>query len=269
MNGYLRFLKSLSQYQQRAEIGRLAFTERWGGSSLQEDLLKDPAMITYSKSLGVNPALWEFDLRHYAEEPDLIGAPVFCADQSRAPFTFRYEHVSGKNLVITGIIYVDDDRSALIGTLACSSTQEQSCRARRRVAAGIDPETRETVWHDVGRARKMPYLDYLKALLPQQRREAIFHLADVAWGTEVPTRSGLPSNPLFLNHPKLAPELARLEIRDLWETYQAHEVGPVEFNGGRCTARLTYYLYGEGELSKYDEGGSGYLCRGPYLGRHW
>ena len=119
---------------------------------------------------------------------------------------------------------------------------------------------RVTFWHDVGRARKMPYLDYLKALLPQQRREAIFHLADVAWGTEIPTRSGLPSNPLFLNHPKLAPELARLEIRDLWETYQAHQVGPVEFNGGRCTAPLTYYLYGEGELSKYDEGGSGYFA---------
>ena len=88
MNGYLRFFKSLSQYQQRAEIGRLAFTERWGGSSLQEDLLQDRAMITYSKSLGVNPALWEFDLRHYAEEPDLIGAPVFCEDHvgPRLPF---------------------------------------------------------------------------------------------------------------------------------------------------------------------------------------
>ena len=64
----------------------------------------------------------------------------------------------------------------------------------------------------------------------------------------------------FLNHPKLAPELARLEIRDLWETYQAHQVGPVEFNGGRCTAPLTYYLYGDGELSKYDEGGFGYFA---------
>ena len=103
MDGYLGFLKSLSQYQQRAEIGRLAFTKRRGGS-LQEDLLQTPAMITYSKSLGVNPALWEFDLRHYAEDPDVIGASVFCEDECRAPFAFRYEHVSGKNLVITGII---------------------------------------------------------------------------------------------------------------------------------------------------------------------
>ena len=143
----------LSQYQQRAEIGRLAFTERWGGSSLQEDLLQVPAMIAYSKSLGVNPALWEFDLRHYAEEPDLIGAPVFCEDQCRAPFTFRYEHISGKNLVITGIIYVDDNQSALIGTLACSSTEEQSCRARRLVAAGIHPDTLETVSYAMAKLR--------------------------------------------------------------------------------------------------------------------
>ena len=151
MNGYLRFLKGLSQYQQRAEIGRLAFTERRGGSSLQEDLLQVPAMIAYSQSLEVKPALWEFDLRHYAEEPDVIGPPVFCEGEARAPFTFRYEHVSGKNLVIAGIIYVDDNRSALIGTLACSSTQEQSCRARRLVAAGIDPDTLETVDHTVAR----------------------------------------------------------------------------------------------------------------------
>jgi hypothetical protein len=177
MNGYLEFLKSLSQYQQRAEIGRLAFTERWGGSSLQEDLLQVPAMIAYSKSLGVDPALWEFDLRHYAEKPDLIGAPVFCEDQCRAPFTFRYEHVSGINLVITGIIYVDDNQSALIGTLACSSTEEQSCRARRLAAAGIHPVTLETVSYAMAKMRhklrETLYLHYLMALLPQQRHEEI------------------------------------------------------------------------------------------------
>jgi hypothetical protein len=92
--------------------------------------------------------------------------------------------------VITGIINVDDNQSALIGTLACSSTQEQSCRRGRLVAAGIDPDTLETVSHSreklIHRLRESVYLDYLKALLPQQRREEIFHLADVAWGTEAP-----------------------------------------------------------------------------------
>jgi hypothetical protein len=108
--------------------------------------------------------------------------------------------------------------------------------------------------------RETLYLHYLMALLPQQRREEIFHLADVAWGTEVPSRRPDSSTaPLFLNHATLAPELVRLEIRDLRATYKAHEVGPVEFNGGRCTAPLTYFLYGDGELSKYDEGGWGYF----------
>src|SRR5262249_17405528 len=60
--------------------------------------------------------------------------------------------------------------------------------------------------------------------------------------------------------PTLARELARLEMRDLREGDLAHRVGPVVFNGGQCTAPLTYYLYGEGELSKYDEGGSGYFA---------
>jgi hypothetical protein len=125
MNGYLRFLKGLSQYQQRAEIGRLAFTERWDGSYLKEDLLQHPAMITYSKSLGVNPALWEFELHHYAEEPDLIGAPVFCEDQSRAQFTSRYEHVSGKSL---------GDRSTDALRLAIHSAISQSPKTRSRIS---------------------------------------------------------------------------------------------------------------------------------------
>jgi hypothetical protein len=34
MNEYLNFFKSLSVYQQRAEIGRLVFSERWAHSSL-------------------------------------------------------------------------------------------------------------------------------------------------------------------------------------------------------------------------------------------
>jgi hypothetical protein len=258
MNGYLRFLKSLSQYQQRAEIGRLAFAKRWGGSFLQEDLLQDAAIITYSNSLGVKPASWEFDLDQYVEEPDLIGAPVFCENQCRASFTLCYEHVSGKNLVITGIIYVEDNQSALIGTLVCSSIQEESCRARRLVASGIDPKTLKTVRPYLERLRHSLYLDYLKALLPCQRREAIFHLADVVFGTEVPRRLGSLSNPLFINHPKLAPELAGFGIKDLCEAARTHQVGPIEFAAGQCTAPIWYTLYGEGEDSKYDEGGFGH-----------
>ena len=108
------------------------------------------------------------------------------------------------------------------------------------MAAGIHPITLETVSYAMvkfrHKLRDSLYLHYLKALLPQQRREEIFHLADVAWGTEVPSRRPDSSTtPLFLNHPTLAPELVRLEIRDLRATY--YEVGPVEFNWGGALRR--------------------------------
>ncbi len=86
--------------------------------------------------------------------------------------------------------------------------------------------------------------------MPQQRRDAIFDLAQLSWGTD---------NPRFLDHPKLAPELQRLGISGLGTADRCHQVGPVEFKRGRCTAPLTYPLYGEGELSKYDEGDLGYF----------
>jgi hypothetical protein len=249
------YLKSLSVYQQRAEIGRLAFSRICTSSSLEENLLKDQAVSAFSKTLGVNPSSWKCDLKHSAEEPDLIGIPVFRSEQCTAPFSFRYEYLS-HNLVIMGTIYMYDDGSAIVGTLACHTCLFNQSRALGRlVLAGINPDTLETVGHNLEMSRNIPYLDYLKALLPQQRRDAIFYLAERAWGTD---------NPKFLDHPKLAPELEELGISDLsacW--YIHHEVGPVEFNGGRCTAPLTYHLGVEGELSKYDEGGSGY-----YVGVH-
>jgi hypothetical protein len=118
------FLKSLSEHQQRAEIGRLAFTDRWGGYSLEEDLLKGRAISAFSKTLGVDPVSWKFDLKHFAEEPDLIGIPMFRSERCTAPFSFRYEYLVHA-LVITGTIYIDDDGSAMIDTLTCASNQEK------------------------------------------------------------------------------------------------------------------------------------------------
>jgi hypothetical protein len=70
----------------------------------------------------------------------------------------------------------------MIGTLRCLSDQEKSGSRRRLELVGINPDTLETVSHDVGISRRVPYLDYIKALLPQQRRDAIFDLARVTWG---------------------------------------------------------------------------------------
>jgi hypothetical protein len=172
----------------------------------------------------------------------------FCA----APCSFRYDHLdSDRNLIVDGIIYIDDDASVMIGTLACVSDQKNpEARRRRLELAGINPDTLETVSHSVEMSGKVPYLDYIKALLPQQRRAAIFDLARLTWGTD---------SLRFLAHPTIRHELQRLGISELGEAFRCHEVGPVEFKGRQCTAPLTYYLYGEGEASKYDEGGFGYF----------
>ena len=99
---------------------------------MEEDILKVERVSTFSASLGVVPCSWEFDLKHYAEEPDLIGSPVFRGDQCTAPFSFRYQHLdSNLSLVIKGIVYIDDDGSAMIGTLRCLSDQEKSGSRRR------------------------------------------------------------------------------------------------------------------------------------------
>ncbi len=251
MNGYLTFLKSLSEAQQRAEIGHLMFTERRGGSSLEEDLLKMPAVVARSEMLGVGPSWWVLGLTHYAQEVDVIATPVFDEGQCRAPFRLRYRHFE-QNLVVSGMIYIDDDQSALIGTVeASSSPLEKSCARQRLVEAGINPDTLETVAYDLEMDSKMPYLDYLQALLPQQRREEIVDLAAVVWGTN----PGRADNPLFLRHPKIAPELRRLGIKELDIGDRCHEVGPVEFAGGRCTAPILYPFYGH---SKNDQDGLGY-----------
>jgi len=103
---------------------------------------------------------------------------VFGADQCIAPFSFRYQHLdSDLSLVIKGIVYIDDDGSAMIGTLRGLSNQEKSESRRRMELAGINPDTLETISHNVEISQRVPYLDYLKALMPQQRRDAIFELS--------------------------------------------------------------------------------------------
>jgi hypothetical protein len=174
MNGYLTFLRSLSEYQQRSEIGHLVFIKGCEGSNMEADLLQAPALAAFSETLGGDLSLWTLELKHYAEEADVIGRPVFGADQCRAPFSLRYSLAlrsldHDEDLVVRRMIYIGDDQSAVIRMLGASSTREKSCARERLVASGIDPDTLEAVGHDAEMARKMPYLDYLRRLLPQQR----------------------------------------------------------------------------------------------------
>ena len=57
----------------------------------------------------------------------------------------------------------------MIGTLTCLSDEEKSHSRKRLVLAGINPDTLETVSHNVETSRNIPYLDWLKALMPQER----------------------------------------------------------------------------------------------------
>jgi hypothetical protein len=240
-DGYLTFLKSLTEYQQRAEIAHLAFNSGClCGSALEEEILKEQAVSAFSEKLGVNPGSWKLDLKHYAEEPELFEPPVFQGEQCVTPFWFLYRHLKRKrNLVVTGAVYADDDGKAKIAICGCDTPPSYQSHSRARlIFAGIDPETLETVSHNTQMSLFLPYLDYLKALMPQQQRDAIFDLSKRAWGTD---------NPKFLDHPKLAPELERLGISDLIEADLCHQVGPVNFKEGRLTAPVTYYLYGDGE----------------------
>ena len=118
---------------------------------------------------------------------------------------------------------------AFIGGATDSSLGEDilkdQARSRDRLAlAGIGPDGRKVVSHEI--SRKISYLDYLKRLMPQQRGDAIFDLAQRSWGT---------GNPKFLDHAKLASELERLSISELAEADLACQVGPVEFDGRRST----------------------------------
>jgi hypothetical protein len=207
---------------------------------LEEEILKDQAVSTFSEKLGVKPGSWKLDLKHYAEEPELFGPPVFQGEQCVTPFWFLYKHLKRKrNLLVTGTVSTDDNGKAKIAICECDKTRSYQSHSRARlIFAGIDPDTLDTVSHNTQMSRILPYLDYLKALMPQQQRDAIFDLSRRAWGTD---------NPKFLAHPKLAPELERLGISELCEADLCHQVGPVNFNEGRCTAPLTYYLYGDGE----------------------
>jgi hypothetical protein len=241
MHGYLGFIANLTEYQQRDEMGRLIFwMNAIGAPAFEDEILKHKKVVAFSEKLGVNPASWEFDLTHYAEYPELFEAVEFHAEQCVAPFLFHYQHVdSNLGLVVTGTVEVNDSGVALVDIRDCGTIPSFQARSRERmIAAGIDPDTFDAVSHDREMSRKIPYLDYLQALLPQQRREAIFDLSEFVWGE---------SDPNFLLHPKLASELARLKISELGIGELCHAVGPVEFDQGRCTAPLTYYLYGMGD----------------------
>src|SRR5262245_3091744 len=217
MHGYLTFLKQLTLHQQRSEIGILAFRERWTEYLSDDPLVNDvmlqhSSVVAYSQKLGVAPFNWESDIRDDLQWAEPFGTPVFQADQCLVPFSFRYQYLA-QNLVVHGTTFIDDAGNTLMGIGGCdieSAPALGSSIRERLIALGIDPETREPLpyeLYDEEMVHKPPYLDYLRALLPKQQKNAIFGL--------IPQPAWLWENPTYLQHPKLAAELKAQGIAKL------------------------------------------------------
>jgi hypothetical protein len=224
MSGYLNFLQSLTDSQQRHEIQRLVASQSQG--SIAEAMLKHPTVVEFNNSLGFQ-ACWKIRAMEFGTEAGEIGSPRFSEDFCIAPIFFRYENLTHYygwttsnleyQLVVNAFVYIDDYGEPMLGTVTCSSNQGE-----------VDAEKR--ILNDL---QKHGYVDYLRALTPLKRSDAICDLAKHTWETE---------DSKFLSHPQLAAALRQSSIADL--IYSETECGPVELQEDRCTAPITYKLYG-------------------------
>jgi hypothetical protein len=223
MSGYLNFLQSLTDSQQRHEIQRLVGSQSQG--LVAEAMLKHPTIVEFNKSFGFQ-ACWKIRTMEVGTEAGEIGSPRFSKDFCIAPIFFQYENLNHHygwtisnleyQLVVNAFVYIDDDGEPILGTLICSSNQ-----------AEVEAEKRA-----LNDLQKDGYVSYLRALTPLKRSDAICDLAKNTWETE---------NRKFLSHPQLSAALRRFSIADL--IYSETECGPVELQEDRCTAPITYKLY--------------------------
>jgi len=154
-----------------------------------------------------------------------VGSPRFSDGLCTAPIWFRYRNLncSGSivsnleyQLTVHALVYIDEDGEPMVGTVTCATNQDE-VKAEKEALSDL---------------KKEGYLSYLRALTPAKRRDAVFDLADLAWGID---------NPKFLSHPQLTIALMQSGI-DL--IYSEHEVGPVELYRDHGTAPITYTFYG-------------------------
>ena len=218
---YLKFLQRLTESQQRHEIQQLLFFESQG--SIPEQILTHPTVVALNKSLG--STCWKFETGGDRIGATEIGSPRFSEDLCIIPLLFRYKNLNHSGcpvnlehkLFVKTLVYIDDEGKPMVGTVTCWSNQ-----------AEVDAQKAE--FADL---QKAEFLNYLRTLTPLNRRNAIFELAYLTWGTD---------NPRFLAHPQLSAAITQLGIHDLG--YGHHEVGLVELERNHCAAPITYQLYG-------------------------
>jgi len=218
---YLKFLQGLTESQQQHEIQQLLFLE--SQRSIPEQILAHPTVVGLNKRLG--SAHWKFETSDDRMGATEIGSPKFSEDLCIVPVLFRYENLNHSGwpvnvehkLFVNTLVYIDDEGKPMVGTVKCWSNQAE-VDAQKAALANL---------------RKVEYLNYLRTLTPLNRRNAIFELADITWGTH---------NPRFLAHPQLSAAIKKLGIHDLG--YAHHEVGAVELDRNHCIVPITYQLYG-------------------------
>ena len=223
MTKYLTFLRSLTDSQQRHSIRRLIISRSI--KPVAEEMLKHQTIVQCNQSLGWS-AYWKSETTEFGTDACEVGSPSVSDDLCIAPISFRYRnlnHYTGctvsnleYQLVVNALVYIDEDGEPMVGTVTCATNHDE-VKAEEEALSDL---------------KKEGYLSYLRALTPAKRRDAVFDLADLAWGID---------NPKFLSHPQLTIALMQSGI-DL--IYSEHEVGPVELYRDHGTAPITYTFYG-------------------------
>jgi hypothetical protein len=231
--GYLKFLQSLTESQQRFEIERIVFSKSQG--TVAKEILKHPTVAAFTKSLGFN-AYWKFETQDHGMGAGEIGSPRFSDGVCFVPILFRYKnlnHFRGwtvsnleYKLFVNGWVNIDDDGEPIIDHVSCWSNQAEVHAEKEALTD----------------SQKNGYVNYLRMLTPLNRCNAIFDLAHLTWEID---------SPKFLTHPQVSAAATALGIADFG--YFHHTVGPVEFEGDHCKVPITYefggYFHGKDELS--------------------
>jgi len=238
MNGYFKISKKISKYPQRAEIGRLRLP-KGGRFLIARRYFKVRSVSTFSRTLGVNPLCWKFDLKHYAGSTTGWDSSV-SRRHAQPTFSFRDEYLRlisryGDHLCLRRCEGCDRLHSQNHTSLLSIKKNSRS----RWYRAGIKSRTLETVvmmWQRSrtfsGRYQGPPRQKYDRQNCERPRLETGTNaaLGDLKYSCPNNDAARLLFTdllggpyPKFPNHPKLAPN------------YKAWNSGPVR--GGRSSGR--------------------------------
>jgi hypothetical protein len=221
MTGYLTFLRSLTDLQQKHCIGVLIRSRAI--KPVAEEMLKHPTVVEFNELLG-----WQPRWKSVKDELDTIeiGTPCLTGDLCTASITFQYVNLQNYigstvsntdyHLTVTGVVYIDDEGEPMIGTVTCVGNQ------------GVVNAEKEAL----SELKKGGYLNYLRALTPDKQRDALWDLSVVTWGLD---------NAGFVCHGQVGRALGQAGIELI---YSEHEVGPVQLAGDYGTASMSYTFYG-------------------------